>query len=215
MRDMLGAGIGDFLPGDLTVVLAPEFELSADGIERLRREVRSQLQPRALLTTRVHVVAPVYVIIYIGCRLAPFQEEGHDAAIEAANESLRRRFGPLRPDDTPTGQRLGRSVHLSDLAAIIDDTTEVDYADAIEVLRIELTGGVAEDPDSAVGIRIGMHSTIGADTYLGGIASRRIDRFVRDSSGEITRVNLQPWELARVELIPDEVQRIADTFGRS
>jgi hypothetical protein len=216
MRDMLGASIGEIVPGDITVVLAPEFELPGNGIEELRREVRSRLQPRALLTTRVHVVAPVYVSIYIGCRIAPFLEDGCDAAFEAANAALRRRFGPSTPDDTPpTAQRLGRPVHLSDLTAIIDDTQEVDYVEAIQVLRIELTGGIAEDPGSDVGIRVGVHSTIGADTYLGGTASRRFDRFVRDSSGEVIRLDLRPWELARVELIPEAVHRIADAQGGS
>jgi hypothetical protein len=114
-------------PADVTVVLAPEREMADGALERLCDDVRHALAPRCLLTTRVHVVGPVYLHVFVGCRLALRPGSSLADAMDAIDAALRRRFGPVPPDEPLAGARpFGRPLHVSELAETMDDADGVD-----------------------------------------------------------------------------------------
>ncbi|MDM0047920.1 hypothetical protein [Variovorax sp. J22R115] len=188
--------------GDVSVVLAPERELDADALERLCRDVQDELAPRCLLTTRAHVVGPVYLHVFVGCRLG--LEAGASlahvrAAIDAA---LRRRYGPLSADEpSDIARSFGRALHLSEIAEVIDRVEGIDWVDDIAVHRIATR--TMASADARIGVRIGVASTLAEDARLGGVVSIPGRRLMRDPQGEVTSVALHPWELARVQLERD------------
>jgi hypothetical protein len=192
-------------PGDMIVVVAPEPALPDDQIEALRREVHRQLEPLCLLTSRLHVIDPVYLDITIGCQITPYHDVPSEIARRAANEALRLRYGPAQPADAAAAERrFGRPVYLSDVAEVIDNADGVDFAEDIELLRIELLGNYfAGDTNTEVGIRIGVYASVGVNTRLGGSANIEFPRLERDPTGEVVAILLRPWELARVRLVSD------------
>jgi hypothetical protein len=85
----------------------------------------------------------------------------------------------------------------------------VDYVVDIPVLQI----GLKEDMDkseSALGVQIGVHSTVGVDTLLGGPHSLGSQRLLRDSAGRLVSIALQPWELLHIS-VAEEAIILVDT----
>ena len=183
-------------PADVSVVLY----VDRQSTEHLCRHVETALTPSCLLTTRAHVVPASLLDVFVTCRLSPMPGVSPENAAEVVDAALQRRFDPLRPDPLSPdadGGPFGRPVHLATVAAAIDRVAEVDYVENITVRRIATAGAMA---DPLVGIRIGIVSTIGENTRLGGWASIALRRLQTDHTGEAETVFLQPWELAHVRL---------------
>ncbi|MGJ7506599.1 hypothetical protein [Variovorax sp. GT1P44] len=190
--------------GDVSVVLAPERELEAEALERLCRQVQDELAPRCLLTTRAHVVGPVYLHVFVGCRLGLEPGAALADVLSAIDVALRRRYGPLSADEPSDAARaFGRALHLSEIAEVIDRVEGVDWVDDIAVHRIATRS--IHSADALIGVRIGVASTLAEDTRLGGAVSIAGRRLLRDAQGEVTSVALHPWELARVRVERDAV----------
>lgn len=206
-------------PADVTVVLAPTRELPGPDMERLCRHVQAALAPCCMLTMRAHVVGPAYLHVFIGCRIAIEPGASLAETLEAVDAALQRRFGPAGAEEPgPDAMQFGRPMQLSEIAAIIDRTPDVDYVEDVYVRRMAAAGA-----DSLVGMRIGIVSRLGEDTALGGLASATMRRLMRDQAGEVQSVQLRPWELVRVQLAGDAVEEIergggpdggADGYGR-
>jgi hypothetical protein len=204
-------------PADISVVLAPEQALSEQALRALCDHVQQALAPRCLLTTRVHVVAPVYVQVFVGCRIALHAGCSLPAAIAAIDEALRRRFGPADTGESLADARpLGQALHLSEVAEVIDRTDGIDYVEQLAVLRMRASGGEGggddddADADWRTGVRIGSVSHPGQDARLGGRVSVAMRRIQLDDIGEAESVTLYPWEAVRVKLEPQAVIEITD-----
>ncbi len=195
--------------GDVSVVLAPERELDPEVLERLCREVEHDLASRCLMTTHVHVVAPVYLHVFVGCSVALEDGVSMHAAAVAIEAALRRRFGPQAPGETGAGERpFGHALYLSEIAEVMDRADGVDWIEALAVHRID-ERAFSEGAGALVGLRIGLVATLAADARLGGGASIAQRRFVRDADGTLASVLLRPWELVRVHLAREAFVRIA------
>jgi len=57
----------------------------------------------------------------------------------------------------------------------------------------------------AIGIQIGVRSTVGVDSRLGCETPADTDRLIRDALGRLTAVALRPYELVRVTLRKDDL----------
>lgn len=197
---------------DVSVVLAPEHELQPDALERLCRHVQDALAPLCLLTTRVHVVGPVYLHVFVGCRLGLEPGASFVEVLASIDMALRRRYGPLDADEPSDAERgLGRSLHLSEIAEVIDRVDGVDWVDDIAVHRIATR--TMDRADALVGVRIGVASTLAENARLGGLVSIPGRRLVRDAQGEVTSVAMHPWELAWVGLEPGAVVDASDAVA--
>lgn len=194
-------------PGDMSVVLAPERELEGEALDRLCGHVEDELAPRCLLTSRVHVIGPVYLHVFVGCRIAPQSGVSLAEATLAIDAALRRRFGPVRSDEPLAEARpFGRRLHVAEIVAAIDRTEGIDYVEGITIWRMNTHGAVDDDADSRVGIRVGLIARPGEDARFGGRVSVGTRRIVRDETGEVESVQLHPWELVRVRLAQEAVQ---------
>jgi hypothetical protein len=120
-------------PGHVSVVFVPSDPWMADSdVQAITRTIRTYLEPRRLLTCRVHVVAARYVdaSIRIRAALAPWQapnpvEERIRAAVAQFFDS--RSGGPSR-----SGWPLGRSVYTTDLYRRLATIDGVSRLNAVE-----------------------------------------------------------------------------------
>jgi hypothetical protein len=184
----------------VSVVVAPEKELAAAAATRLLKTVKEKLDEHSLLTTRVHVVGPRYLHLAIGFRLAPQPGMPMQELLGPLQEALDRRFGS---EVWP----FGKALHISEIVGIIDTLPGVDYVDDVTVLQMSAReDDLLEDPAS-VGIQIGLRSTIGKDTWLGGPAQLGKQRLYRNDAGRLASIALRPWELVRVVIAkPDAIE---------
>ncbi|HXZ08809.1 MAG TPA: hypothetical protein VEI25_12185, partial [Paraburkholderia sp.] len=184
----------------------------AESAARLRARVRRYLLPRCLLTTRLHVVAPDCLYVGIGCSVALQAGVSLAAASRAIREALEQRFG--YDPQTGTAPALGAPLNLSALARVIDDVPGVDYVDNVTVLQLSTEPHATAHADAGLGVQIGVRSTLGHDTRIGGALPYYEERLIRDSGGALASVKLKPWEWLRLSVAPDGIHEIGET-GRT
>lgn len=111
-------------PGHVSVVIVPAANANATS---LLSTVAAYLDPRRLLTARVHVVSPnlVPVGVQMTLRLEPDapQDQMHDRVISA----LQSFFDPIVGRDGH-GWPFGRSVYVSEIYRLLDSIPGVDFA---------------------------------------------------------------------------------------
>lgn len=203
----------------VSVIVAPERELDEASVAELREKIKHDLLARSLLTTRVHVVAPLYLHVAIGAAIAPQPGQSAQQLSAALSENLWRRFNLPRQDlqtremDGSSGSLLfGKPLHIGELIEAIDETAGVDYVEHVRVLQMSDKEKDLAQPDSALGIQVGIRSTIGVDTLLGGRKMLGSGRLLRNDEGRLVSILLRPWELLRLSLAAEDV-RILDARG--
>lgn len=117
-------------PGYVSVVIVP-FPNGNENTPRpdasLIKAVKDDLEPRCLLTTRVTVAAPRYLVVGIRVTLTlkadAVEAEVRDRAIEA----LQRFLHPLEGGPEADGWSFGRNVYVSEIYALLDQLPGVDF----------------------------------------------------------------------------------------
>lgn len=191
---------------DVTVVVVPRTELPDDAAARLREAVRKDLLSRCLLATRLHVVGPVYLYVAIGFKLARKPGRSMQSVKTAVGEALHRRFGSgVGEGPQGAGWAFGRPLHISEVVEAIDQIPEVDYVEDVTVVQLTTQKEALATRGSSLGIQIGLRSTLGVDSWLGGPPDIGPDRVVRDESGRLVSIILRPWELLGVTEAEDAI----------
>ncbi|MGH8685038.1 MAG: hypothetical protein ACREUM_06755, partial [Nitrosospira sp.] len=103
----------------VSIVIVPGRKLADDMATSLREKVRSHLLPRCLLTTRVHVVAPIYLYLSIGVKLAPALGQSMQQLSNTLRDTLQQQFGSESEQGpegkgSPGGWPFGRPLHISE-----------------------------------------------------------------------------------------------------
>jgi hypothetical protein len=204
-------------PGDISLVLAPERELNSEALAELLRHVEDTLTPRCLLTSRLHVVRPIYLQVSVGCRLALHWGATWDATLDAIDASLEQRFGAGTPGQS-SPRPFGMPLHLAEVIEAIDRSEGVDYVEDLILWGIESNSeddsGEADDGlGGRIGVRIGRAASPGVDSRLGGRISLPARRLRLDAAGGVESVQLHAWEQVRVRLARDAVEEIDDADG--
>lgn len=158
-RDLEGPDPLAHAPGHLSLVVLPRAEGPVDPA--LCAALWRFFEPRRLLTTRHHVVAPrplelrVDAGIYIDDDVAP-------AAVRARlNEALGRWLDPRRGGPDGDGWPLGAEVFASDLYGLLDAVDGVDFVADLVVLA---PGRALPGPDGApIGVRVHPHELVRLD----------------------------------------------------
>lgn len=203
-------------PAHVSIVVVPGKKLTDDAAASLRQKVKDELLSRRLLTTRVHVVAPSYLCLAIGLSLAPKAGQQMEQLSNRLRDALQRQFGS-ESGQGPEGKGwpFGRPLHISELIETIDATTGVDYVRDVTILQMSSNEENLALPESALGIQVGIRSTIGVDTLLGGPRYLGSERLLRNDRGRLVSILLKPWELLRVSVATEDIRTIDTQSGGS
>jgi hypothetical protein len=198
----------------VSVVVAPERDLDEASAAELRKKIKTELVARSLLTTRVHVVAPLYLHVSVGATIVPKPGQSPHQLSDAVNENLRGRFNSQpgqkpragEADDNGGGRSFGKPLRIAELIEAIDETAGVDYVEQVCILQMSGSEKNLVQPDSALGVQIGMRSTIGIDMLLGGQKALGSERLLRNDEGRLVSILLRPWELLRLTLAAEDIR---------
>ncbi len=132
-------------PGHVSVVIVPKSDASnPQPDETLKQMVRDYLEPRRLLTTRVHVVGPRYFTIGIALKIVLTRDALEEIVRPQAIAALKTFLHPLKGGADGNGWPFGRDVYVSEIYELLDTLPGVDYVDKKDEAD-ELT---IDDPDS-------------------------------------------------------------------
>jgi hypothetical protein len=125
-----------FVPGHISLVVVPDNEqVKEDQVPQLCTQLKDWLNDRKLLTTRLHVVQPNYVKVNINAQL--YLEDGavRNTVQTNAQAEIRTCFDPLQSKTYWDGKGwpFGRNVYVSELYALLDKVSGVDYVSNVEL----------------------------------------------------------------------------------
>ncbi len=202
-------------PGHVSVVVVPGRQVSSEALTTLLESVRQELEPRRLLTTRLHVVAPFYLQLSVRAEVHLEATADFGGVKNEATKTLQKFFDPLPEQRTDlSGWPFGRAVYLSEIYALLESVPGVDYVSA-HITRLSTTGDVDDQQQTALGIQIGVTSTVGVDTRIGGQSSGGEDRLVQNAAGRLIAVALRPYELVKVAIVAKELGKDNEYLARA
>ena len=118
--------------GHVSLVVVPQTaDLYSVLSEDLLTTLETFLQPRCLLTTFVHVVAPQYVTVQVRARLVLKSNDEERAFPRRAEAALEQFFHPLQGGPDGQGWPFGRPVYESEVYRVLDQVEGVDYVEGL------------------------------------------------------------------------------------
>jgi hypothetical protein len=169
-------------PGQVSVVIVPAGAGEAPVPDlALLEAVIDYLEPRRLLTTRVHVVGPRYVPIGARITLVVKNDAVPEDVSAAGRAALETMLHPLRGGADGRGWPFGRTVYVSEIYELFEGVDGVDY--------------VKKSLDATTGELLS-ELTVDAGGEF---------RLARNSAGELVAVSLYPDELVALELADDSI----------
>jgi Baseplate J-like protein len=181
LRDLTSATPYAKADAHVSVVIYP-------GEAEMKESVSDYLEPRRLLTTRVHVVGPRFVIIgvHITLNLKP-DAKGEDV-IKIAVDRLSGFFSPAGGGPDGSGWPFGRPVYVSEIYRLLNNIPGVDFVtkaiDAKSGKPFEIFTVYDSDDDTA------------RDTSI----DRRITFPEGNAQGELVAISLHPDELVQFSI---------------
>jgi hypothetical protein len=176
-------------PGHVSIVILPSSQSLSDlpllPSAALIQAVESYLEPRRLLTTKVHVVAPRYLTIRVQMTLM-LKADALEAEVSSrANQALRDFFDPLRGGVDGQGWPFGRSIYVSELYQLLDRLPGVDYVTPTQATHLNST-----DPPELPEILV-----VAADAEQRQIFAEGRLSAVKLHTNELVNFQLQPPDL--------------------
>ncbi len=168
--------------GHVSLVVLPsptseEEAFAADPVPsaRLIAQIRDDLEPRRLLTTHLHVVAPRYLSVGVNLTLQLKPDAANDTG-EQAERALRRFLHPQFGGANRKGWPFGRSIYVSEIYELLDKQPGVEFV----TKRID---PVTKQP-------------------LDELTTADPARLRRNESNQLVAVNLEADELVSVNIVP-------------
>jgi hypothetical protein len=158
-------------PGHVSVVVVP---FKTSDLDEVKSIVASHIEPRRLLTARVHVVGPRFVPVRVQLTLRLLPDALEDDVRSRAVQALRDFLHPIIGRGG-SGWPLGRNVYVSEIYRLLDTLPGVDF-----VRRTVVNPDSPEDSEELDEL-----------ATTGDFASR----FVRNDVGELISIALDPDEL--------------------
>src|SRR6185295_12940928 len=122
--------VGVFKPGHISVIVVPgpdDKETDSTPKAALINEVLLYMEPRRLLTTRVHVAGPRYVSVGVQLTLHLKPDSEVDTVGPRAIEALRKFLDPIEGGSDKKVWPFGRNVYLSEIYELLDKLNGVDH----------------------------------------------------------------------------------------
>jgi hypothetical protein len=177
-RDLTKANLSDRTQkaeADVSVVIVPG---ESDQLDK----VGQYLEPRRLLTARVHVVAPRFVTVAVHASLTLKPDAVPIDVDKDVRDRLTQLFSPLGDGQDYEGWPFGRDVYVSEVYHLLDRTSGVDFVTRWNELEI-LTA-----PDDAGGERLIPPNP---------------------SAGELVAIKLYPDELVSLSLDKSDIKLVS------
>jgi hypothetical protein len=168
--------------------------------------VRDRLEPRRLLATRLHFSGPRFLWLSLSLEIGPRPGISFAGLREEVKNNVEGYFSSFSGGGPEgDGWPFGRGIYLSEIFERIERVRGIDFVAAVRVTR--LSTDVPDDDGSALGVQIGICSTVGRNTRIGGGAGSGSERFLCNAIGCLSAVVLRPYELARVTVAQEEIRR--------
>ena len=120
-------------PGHVSLVFVPaDSRLPEGGIEAIAQRIASYLEPRRLVTSRVHVVGPRYVDARIRVRISTAAGYARADVEQRVRTDLEQFFDPRDGGSDRDGWALGRSVYAFDIYRRLSPLEGVSRVAAVE-----------------------------------------------------------------------------------
>ena len=135
--ELLSAARAAVAPGHVSLLIVPP---STDGTtfpqptDALRRALWRFLDPRRLLTTRLHVVGPDHLRVHVSATLYLEDSVKPGVVRQAASDAVSAFFHPVTGGPDGNGWPFGRDVHVSEVYRLLDLTPGVDF---VRMMRIK------------------------------------------------------------------------------
>jgi hypothetical protein len=189
----------DAAPGHISVVVALQREWDDQKSASVLADIRKLLEPKRLLTTRLHVVPACYLWLSLKIVIQPQPGIPFEKVQARAIDEIEQYVNPhLGGGPDGTGWPFGRTVYLNELYAKLDQVPSIDYVHAIYIFKLADNYEVLTEAQSIVGFQVGVSASVGIDTLLGGVTIHR-ERLMLDSNGMLTAVKLYPFELIGID----------------
>jgi Baseplate J-like protein len=182
-----------YRPGHVSIIVMPDAPQTLDA-------VRSSLDERRLLTTRVHVVAPRYVTVRVQLTLVLKPDAAADTVRQKAIASLEHFFAPLPDGSSQPGWPFGRAVYVSDVYTVLHAVEGVDYitrTDAQPALLVETAERLEQAGNELIAVRLRPDRLRpdGLVTYAHPPLLLEAAERVEQADNELIAVRLRPDEL--------------------
>jgi len=119
--------------GHVSVIILPAVG-SESALTTLVGIVQAYLEPRVLLTTRVHVVPPFFVDLNVKATVVPLPDQLDADVQRSVAQAVSAYLDPHTGGDEGDGWPFGRDVFASELFALIDELDEVDYVTSLSLI---------------------------------------------------------------------------------
>jgi hypothetical protein len=179
---------------------------AAEDLAAMLSLVRDHLEPRRLLATRLHFSGPRFLWLSLSLEISPLPGMSFAGLRQEVKNDVEGYFSSFSGGGPEgDGWPFGRSVYLSEIFERIEGVRGIDFVAAVRVTR--LSTDMLDDDGSALGVQIGICSTVGKDTRIGGGTGSGSERFLCNAIGRLSAVVLRPYELARVTVAQEDIRR--------
>ena len=114
--------------GHISVIVVPDSEDTKPvPSSDLMKAVWDYLEPRRLLTTRVHVIPPRFVAVGVSITVVLKSDWLEKDVRPQVTDALRRFLGPLTGGSNGDGWPFGRNVYVSEIYELLDRVPGVDF----------------------------------------------------------------------------------------
>ncbi|NES83134.1 MAG: baseplate protein J, partial [Moorea sp. SIO2B7] len=134
-RNLEQLDIDTFAQGHISLVVVPENNNQIKNEENKYEKLFNFLDQRRLLTTRIHIVEPLYVSVAIEAKLVIHDGAQAEAVKNKAQTEVTMFFDTLKSGKYWQGKgwQFGRSIYLSELYKILDSLEGVDYVENLQI----------------------------------------------------------------------------------
>ena len=194
-------------PGHVSLIVVVDQEIEQETYINILNRVYDDLEPRRLLTTRLHITQPCNVWVSLSVSIRPTLGAKWSSINKLATDALHQFFNPLTGGnkdkrDSPFGYNL----YLSKVYDVLENVQDVDYIEKVSIRRLALSEADINTDQAIIGMQIGVTSTVGVDTLFGS-KLWSTERLILDGEGKIAGIKLKPYELIRIVMNEKDIQK--------
>ncbi|MGK7892409.1 MAG: baseplate J/gp47 family protein [Xenococcus sp. (in: cyanobacteria)] len=123
-------------PGHIGLIIVPKPE-EKENLSEIISQVKEDLDDRRLLTTRLHIVEPQYLKVWLHAIVVPLPDIQEREIQEKAHIAIANFLAPLDDGEDARGWPFGRNLFVSEIYQLLEQLPGIDYVTSVEMKRIE------------------------------------------------------------------------------